>query len=76
MCSGVTAFTVTKIASTSAASDVGHAMNMLPNLHYSASTRAKKNMNMLPKVLCWWNQVRMAFREVLSNRASGCPHVQ
>ena len=57
MSSGVTAFTVTEIASAAATSYVCHAMNMLP------------------KMLGQWNQVWVAFREVLSNRTSCGPTV-
>ena len=57
MSSGVTAFTVTEIASAAATSYVCHAMNMLP------------------KMLGQWNQVWVAFREVLSNRTRCDPTV-
>ena len=57
MCSGVTAFTVTKTASTTTSSNIDHALNMIT------------------KMVGKRNQVRMAFREVLSNRSSSNPHV-
>ena len=54
---GIAAFTVTKNASTTTSSNIGHALNMIR------------------KVVGKRNQVRIAFREVLSNRSSSNLHV-